>query len=185
MLDWLLGQPQFEGRPFQPHLVISAGFCGALQHGYAVGDVVIATDVVDFAGQRWQTSWPERPLDGLDELPRHGRILSSPRIIATSADKRMLGHRYDAVAVDMETATIARRCAERGVPFGSVRAVSDDVDTTLSAKLLSTLSGGKPPSHLGILLIRHPAFALEIWRLARNTRIAAQRLAAALRAALP
>src|SRR5262249_55544315 len=49
-LDWLLAGPLLENVPYRPRLVLSAGFSGALQEAYQIGDLILATEVVDEAG---------------------------------------------------------------------------------------------------------------------------------------
>jgi hypothetical protein len=81
----------------------------------------------------------------------------------------------------METAHVARWCAEHDVPFASVRAVSDDVHTALSPRLVALLGGGRvSPGRLLANVARQPRLASELWRLARQTRLASARLAVAL-----
>src|SRR6187551_1606882 len=91
---------------FQPKLVIAAGFCGALTPHLVVGDVVTSP-----------------------------RIVTVNELVATPEAKRRLADRTGAEAVDMESAEVAAVCAEHGVPFLAVRAVSDDVETALSPEL--------------------------------------------------
>ena len=67
-----------------------------------------------------------------------------PRLVATAEEKAALGMKYGAMAVDMEAATVARFCQRHGVPFGSVRAISDDMRTTLSPQLATLLQAGRP-----------------------------------------
>jgi hypothetical protein len=168
VLQWL---------PRRPSLVVSAGFSGALNELYRVGDVVLATDVCDLEGRRWPTTWPAGP----SSLPR-GRLLTVPRLISEPGEKRVLGRRYEADAADMETAAVARWCSERGVPFGCVRAISDDVATALSPRLVSLLAVGRvAPWRVGAALVRSPRLVGELWRLARDTRLAAKRLREAMR----
>ena len=57
-LDWVLAKPLFEGVPYEPKLVLFAGFAGSLNESLGVGDLVLATDVVDLEGNRWPTTWP-------------------------------------------------------------------------------------------------------------------------------
>ena len=92
-----------------------------------------------------------------------------------------MGERHDALAADMETAAVARLCHKQGVPFGCLRAISDDWDTPLSPRLVGLLKGGRvAPLRLAGALARQPSLAGELWRLARQTRTAARRLALAL-----
>jgi hypothetical protein len=85
----------------------------------------------------------------------------------------------------MESAIVAARCAELNVPFGAVRTISDPIEMELSAELVS-LFGDEVPStaRLTAALATKPTLAKEMWRLARNTRLASRRLESALRALL-
>jgi hypothetical protein len=81
----------------------------------------------------------------------------------------------------MESAVVARRCAAAGLPFGCLRVISDDVQTSLSPKLLGLLAGGRVSvRRLLAALLGSPGMVAELWRLARDTRFAAGRLAVAL-----
>jgi adenosylhomocysteine nucleosidase len=133
-----------------PKLVIAAGFCGALVPTLRVGDVV---------------STP--------------RIVTVDHLVTDLAEKRRLGESHD--AVDMESSAIAEVCAARGVAFRAVRAVSDTVDTALSPELVRLLSGGNVSVWKACgALVRKPALLSEFLRLARDTRLAARKLAEAL-----
>ena len=99
--------------------------------------------------------------------------------------KRSLGERFGAAAVDMESAALARLCHQRGVPFGCLRTISDDLDTPLSPHLGRLLRRGRvSPWRLALALARHPLMAGELWRLAGATRHAARQLSTALGALL-
>jgi uridine phosphorylase len=162
--------------------VISAGFAGALQEGFGVGDIILTTEIVDVRGNHWSTSWPP-DLPATDEsYLRRGRLLTTPNVIGTTAGKRRLGQVHNAVAVDMESAIVAAWCAERAIPFGAVRTISDPIEMELSSELIS-LFGDKMPTAGQVIggFRRKPSLAKELWRLARNTRVASKRLAVALR----
>jgi hypothetical protein len=181
-LNWALGRPVLTNVPYQPKLVLSAGFSGALVTDLKVGDVVLATDVCGDSGKRWPATWP-MSLPGGEWRPalHRGSVFSSSQLIGHPNEKLTLAQRYDAIAVDMETAAIARACQAHDVPFGCVRAISDEVSTTLSPKLLPLLSGRRVSS-LGVtgLLLRSPGMVRELWRLQRDTRYAARQLVLAL-----
>ena len=137
---------------WQPRLVIAAGFCGALVPHLRVGDIV-----------------------------RSPRILTVDHLVADPVEKRRLADRHNADAVDMESAAVAAVCAEKGVPFLAVRAVSDDVDTALSPELVKLLSGGNVSLWRAMrALLGRPSLLGEFRRLARDTKIAANNLADAL-----
>ena len=181
-LDWLLGRPLLGNVPYRPKVVLSAGFCGGLQDGLRTGDVVLATEVVDDAGGRWPATWPgELPAGRWDPPLVRGRLLTAAHLAGEPEVKRALGRLYDAAAVDMETAALARRCAAAEVPFGSVRVVLDEVDTPLSPRLVSVLSGGRvSPWRLAAAVARSPRLVGELWRLGRRARPAAETLGRAV-----
>ena len=134
---------------FQPKLVIAAGFCGALAPHLVVGDIVTSP-----------------------------RIVTVNSLVATPEAKRRLADQTGAEAVDMESAEVAAVCAEYGVPCLAIRAVSDTVDTALSPGLVRLLSGGNVSVWKAIrALVRRPAMLGEFRRLARDTKLAANKLA--------
>jgi adenosylhomocysteine nucleosidase len=184
-MNWLLAGPLFGNVPLRPKLVLSAGFSGALRPGQRVGDLLLATEVADQDGNVWPATWPgELPAAEWKKLER-GRLLTVPALIAEPAMKRSLGERFGAAAVDLESAALARLCHQRGVPFGCLRAISDDLDTPLSPHLGRLLRRGRvSPWRLALALARHPLMAGELWRLAGATRIAARQLNTALGALL-
>jgi adenosylhomocysteine nucleosidase len=176
-IRWVLGELQLMGLPYRPPFLLLAGFSGALQAGQAVGDLILATEVIDEHLESRAATWPI----GSGPAIRRGRVLTTEGLIADPARKFTLGEQYQALAVDMESAVAARLCHQSGVPFGCLRAISDDVDTPLSPRLVDLLQGGRPSAFAVLAaLARRPAIALELWALARNTRLAAHRLAAGI-----
>lgn len=181
-VQWLLEAPKLDNLPYRPKLILSAGFAGALQDGFAVGDVILATEIVDAGGQSWPATWPQQPLSGAWQPPIHrGRLLTTSKLVATPEEKRALGKQHDAVGVDMESAALAKECHRAGIPFGSLRAISDDVHTGLSPQLVQMLSGDRvSPWRIFTTLLRSPGMVPELLRLAKKTRFAGERLGVAL-----
>jgi nucleoside phosphorylase len=161
----------------RPRFVLSVGFSGALQDTYRVGDIILATEVVDTAGNRWPTTWAGQAHPAL----HRGRLLTVSQLVSDPEEKRALGRRHDAAVVDMEAAAVARWCLDNAVSFGAVRAVSDDLNTALSPRLVAPLAGSRVSAlRLTAALLRSPPLVGELWRLARHTGRAARRLAAAI-----
>ena len=181
-LDWLVKEPKLEDVPYRPRLVISAGYSGSLQEHLKIGDVILANEVVDLDGGRCPITWPEELPAGEWRPPLiRARILTAERLIGDPNEKRSLGNRLDAVAVDMESAVIARACSRAGVPFGCVRVISDEVQTPVSRELISLLSSDRvSPLHAVTAILGSPRLALEMGRLARATRLASLQLGKAL-----
>lgn len=182
VLDWLLGEPKLDGAIYRPKLLLFAGYAGALAPDLAVGDLVLADAIADEAGRIWPTTWPGPLPAGTWQPPlRRGTILAADRLIATVDDKQQLHQRHGALAVDMESAAFARRCTAKGVPFGVLRAVSDDACTPLSPALASLLAGGTvSPWRLVCAIAKQPTLIAELLRLGRHTKHASRQLGVAL-----
>jgi adenosylhomocysteine nucleosidase len=178
-LEWALSKPVFGNLPYEPKVVLSAGFAGALDDQLQIGDLILATEVIDTDGHTWPVPWPESLPEGNWQPPlRRSRLLTASQFISEPGEKRRLGQLHQALTVDMESATVASICSQKQVPFGCLRAISDAVDAPVSREVMTLLEGANISwLHLGILLARSPSKAGELWRLAKATRIAARQLA--------
>jgi len=171
-VDWLLSEPVHDGRPHQPSLLLFAGFAGALDSSLRVGDPLLADEVIDMHGNRWRS-----PFAGVPGV-RSGRLLTADRFIGEPSEKLALGKKHGALAVDMESAAFARRCHERGVPWACLRVVSDDVSVPFTTEVADLVEDGKVRlGRVVRLLLRKPWLLPKLLRLARQTRLAARRLA--------
>ena len=158
-----------------PGLVIAAGFCGALQTGLAVGDVICPAEVADAAGRTWKC----HPL-GLG-ISASGRLLTENRLVATCRDKLELGVRHQALAVDMESATIAEVCAPARDPVpGAACGVGRRGDGVVGASRPFAYRWSRVGVAHPAASMRRPSLLGEFRRLARDTRIASRNLASAL-----
>jgi adenosylhomocysteine nucleosidase len=176
-VHWLTETHLPEQELLQPDCVLCAGFAGALLEGWHVGDVLFAEEVTDPQG------WSRRCDSLIEEMEflGKGRLLTTPLLVGDPLEKAALGCRHGAVAVDMESAAVARFCAAHAIPFGSIRAISDDVSSSLSPEFIEILSGGGVSIlRLCRSLLRSPGLVIELWRLARDTRRASLALAEAL-----
>jgi len=149
---------------YGPELLISAGFAGALDQKFAVGDLFAAKFVVDAAtGRRFVTHATEGEERGLEVT-----LVSAPAM-ASAEDKTELRSRFGAQAVDMEAAAVAEVADSYGVPFVAIKAVSDESSFPLPRLQDFITDEGK------FLTARFAAHALwrpqswvTIWRLRRN-----------------
>ncbi len=153
-----------------PEALISAGFCGALAEDLRVGDLVAADVVVDErTGDRFT---PDPRL--LAAAPgRRGAMVSAERIVRTPADR----DRLDGLAVDMESAALARAAGEAGIPFLALRAVTDerrhrlpDFDKVMDA------AGRLTPGAGFVHFVLHPRELPALVRLGPAARRAGQTL---------
>lgn len=98
--------------------LVAAGFCGALDPALRVGDLIAAETVSDEAGGERFRAHPRL----LAAAPgRRGELVSARRIARTPQDRR----RLTGLAVDLESAALARAARGAGVPFLALRAVTD------------------------------------------------------------
>ena len=176
-LDWLLNRPTLEGGVLEPSILLFAGFAGALQPAVHVGDVLLAREVLDTTGRVWPASALVKAVPGAQA----GRLLTASRFIGDPAEKLALGAKHDALAVDMESATFAQRCTERGVPWACLRVISDDVSTAFTTEVAGLVEDGQVAlGRVMWLLLRKPWMLPKLLRLERQTRRAARRLADAV-----
>jgi nucleoside phosphorylase len=155
--------------------VISAGFAGALAPELGVGDVIAATDVIDEYLASMQATWVPAGV-------RSGRILTTTRVIGDTVEKQRLHARYQASAVDMESAFVGEWCAKREIRFGAVRAITDDAATSIAPAVARLVSNERRAIMTALFsMAREPRRSLrELWRLRRNALIAGERLAEVL-----
>jgi adenosylhomocysteine nucleosidase len=102
-----------------PEALISAGFCGALAGDLRVGDLVAADVVVD---ERTGDRFAADPRLLAAAPGRRGAMVSAERVARTPADRA----RLEGLAVDMESAALARAAGDAGIPFLALRAVTDE-----------------------------------------------------------
>ncbi len=110
-------------------LVVSTGFAGGARPGLRVGDLVMATQVIDASsGQHWL---PARGLENSLGNLSWGSFVTTQRPVLAPQAKEKLGVRYGAVAVDMETAAVAQVCTRAQVPWVALRAILDPMEVVL------------------------------------------------------
>ncbi len=128
---------------FHPDLIINSGVAGGADASMKVGSLLVATEAA------YHDVWcgPETKWGHMDGMPerfamdaavvescrdnassdiRFGLICSGDRFISKVEEVEFIKENYpDALACDMESASIAHACHDCGVPFAVVRVVSD------------------------------------------------------------
>ncbi len=153
-----------------PARVLSCGFAGALVPSLAIGAVVFETED---AGLR-ETLTPA----GAQAVKFH----CADRIATTAREKQELRRNTGADAVEMESAAIGDVCRERGLPFATVRVISDlaDEDLPLDFNQLSRPDRSLDYGRLALAVAKSPGKIGALMRLQKNSQLAAERLAAVL-----
>ena len=147
-----------------PDLIVSCGFAGSLGNGLDVGRVVsgetfcraTAEGLDDAAGRYVVAS----SADFVDFRQREGMIQARIVTAAGPVDKRLLGDRLcgGPALLDMETFVFAKLAFGSGIPFVSVRAVSDGLHDDIGFDLadITGANGRILLSGVLSLVVRNP-----------------------------
>jgi nucleoside phosphorylase len=157
----------------KPQLLIASGFCGGTKDELHPGDLVIADDASDLS-KKVRAILPGAVV---------GKIHSTDRIIDPAADRYEIGREHGAIAIDMETETIARLCAERSIPVLALRVISDSpaAPFPMSPNVLFDIE--KQRTNFFVLfsyIARNPPSAIRLARFAKQIARAKWKLAHAL-----
>lgn len=154
--------------------VIGAGFAGGLDPSLPAGALVLAEN---YPGQVAAAQ------AALGDRVRVGPLATAPTVLETAESKAELARQSGAIAVDMETATVAEFFRKRGVPFMALRAISDVADEALPVPtgvwFDDRIQCPRPWALLGFLLL-HPFRVLPFTRFVAAIRHARRMLASGL-----
>lgn len=142
----------------KPRLLIASGFCGGTNDELHPGDLIIAENGSD-------AELTKKTCEILSGAIL-GKLHSADQVIDPAVDRYAIGREQDAIAIDMETETIARICAEHSIPMLALRVISDSPSAPFPA----------PPSVLFDVESQRTKFSTFVAYLARNPN-AAMRLA--------
>ena len=154
---------------YDPQIIYSAGFAGALNSSLKIADVIRPARVVN-AG------------DGSSIILENGSgVLVSFTSVASPAQKAKLRDSFGAIAVDMEAAAVARAAELRGVRFEAIKAISDTSDFELPPTEKFVAAGGSfSEFKFGLFAALRPWLWFRVLQLARNSSRASQALCLAL-----
>ena len=176
----------------RPDLIVSAGFCGGISAGLRVGDVVVATALTIVSG-RVLEDVPVEMAEACRKLVAQragsggrffgGLFVSTATIMQKAQLSALLPSGSPCPVVEMESAAIARVAKANGIPFAGIRSVSDPFDEELGFALDEFCDDRMRIRIPRVLLAiaRKPRIIPQLFRLARNSRIAAGSLSRAMR----
>jgi adenosylhomocysteine nucleosidase len=152
--------------------VIVVGIAGGVGPSVGIGDVVIPEVVIDgTTGRGYQPEPIAAP------APRGTIVTSDDFIIDPARLDRLIAD--GVVAVDMETGSVAAVCAARGVPWSTVRAISDraeDGDTEMPG--LAHSDGTPNGAAIFKYFARHPGRIPYMLKVGKGSMLAAKNAAA-------
>ena len=150
---------------FEPRVLCSAGFAGALNPKLKVGDLILPATVINAS-------------DGSRTALNNGMgVLVSFASVADPAQKKKLRDSFEAEVVDMEAAAVARSAEAHGKQFTVVKAISDDADFEFPAmeRFLST-DGEFSEARFAFFAALRPWLWPRVTRLARDGKRASRAL---------
>ncbi len=151
-----------------PHVstLISFGLAGGLDPALSPGALLVPALILA-DGEDWSADPVLLTLLG---GPTPGALFGDGAILATAARKSALHARTGAVAVDLESAAVARIAARHGLPFAALRAVCDPAGQDLPPAALIALDGRGRIGALRIAasLLAHPGQIPALIALARD-----------------
>lgn len=155
---------------YEPVMIYSAGYAGALNPEWKVGRVF----------------YPERVINAGDgssvSIADGAGVLVSYDHVASPQQKLKLRESYSAQAVDMEAAAVARAAEARGIEFRALKVISDESDFALPPMNLFVDSDGRfREARFALFTMLRPWLWPKVVRLAQNSRQATRVLCEELR----
>lgn len=128
---------------FNIDLVINVGTAGSVDNSLEIGDVVVATELVQYdfdvtpfgrklgeienIGESIKVD--EKLLELFNKINvKKGIIASGDKFIVNSEDKDNIRNTFKALAIEMEGASIAQVCYLDKIPFLVIRSITDKLD---------------------------------------------------------
>ena len=171
--------------------VVSTGYAGGLGAA-GRGELILGTEVLnwtkDHSRARFPTDVAILTIAREAVVPARtawsqGPVVTVENVVWRATEKQALGKASGAIAVDMESASIAQAAATVGVPFLVVRAVFDRVDEDLPMDFNLWFTPWGRVRGMGRLLT-HPSIVRSLLQMKRQVKQSSQALARFFRAFL-
>ncbi len=169
--------------------LLSWGSGGALHPKLSPGNLILPKSVISSQKDVFPTDadWHNRLVARLkNRLEIHSEPLAqSPSVLASPVEKSNFSNRNDAIAVDMESGSVAEMASRANLPFMAIRAIVDTADLAIPASALNAIDeyGRLRPMRLLSSLARKPSDLVPLARLGRSFRAARTTLETVVRLA--
>ncbi len=160
--------------------LLSWGCAAALDERVTPGCLVLPERIIGANGEIYlvSTEWHRRLYQALEckQPVCTGALAESDAIVKTSAEKRALAKRTQAVATDMESAAQARRAKDCGLPFIAIRAIVDTPSSDIPESVLNALDSQGNVNLWNLFTRAVPADWIKIIRLGLQFNLAQRTL---------
>jgi adenosylhomocysteine nucleosidase len=155
----------------RPTAVLTCGFAGGLNPELEAGTVVFFAP----GENPWKAAL-------LEVGARRAKFHCAERVAVTVAEKQRLWQTTGADAVEMESGCICEACREQHIPVVVLRVILDAAadDLPLDFNLLLTKEQRLDPAKMAMALAKAPTRLPALLRLQKQSRLAAEALAASL-----
>lgn len=165
----------------RPRWLVAAGFATALDPGLKRGHVLLASEVVETAGNPIPIEMHLDPESLRNNPALHvGKLLTVECLDALPERRRELREKNTAVACDLESWGAAEVCRQTGTRFLAVRIVTEEVDDTLPKDIDHLFQQKSAAGKLGAVagsVWRRPSAVKDLWRYNEEALKASDRLA--------
>ena len=163
--------------------LVSWGTAGALTENVHTGDLILADSVVTKEGESYlfDTEWNKRVANKLCNTSlkiRNGTIAHADQVLVTTENKSRLQSVTHAVAVDMESISVARCADAANLPCMAVRAIIDEASQVIPEAIIDNTDIFGRPALLPLLisLSRKPDLIPALIHLAKGMKAATKTL---------
>ena len=178
---------------YKPDALVCLGYAGATSPELDVGDVVLLSRVRLLEGDTTKDN-SMTPSDSSmsdsellasarqvlesNAVPSHeGEGVTVSKIVGDPTIKSRLGQEFGVKAVDLESYWVASEARSKGIPFLSIRAITDPVDLRVPDAVTLVDERGKAfISRILVYLLKRPFDIYALLRLSRNARRATKNL---------
>lgn len=158
--------------------LLSWGSAGALHPKLSPGNLILPKSVIASHKDVFPTdaAWHNRLVTRLtNRFEIYSEpLVQSPIVLASPMDKLDFFKKHDAIAVDMESGSVAEMASRANLPFMVIRAIADTSDMSIPASALNAIDeyGRLRPMRLLSSLARKPFDLVLLTRLSRSFRAA-------------
>lgn len=129
--------------------ILFSGVAGSLNRNVNVGDVVIGDSLLEYLFDATEFGYEIGRIPRMDtsifrsdillnkiknilknDNIYYGKILSGDKFVSNLSEKEKLGEKFNALAVDMESASVAHCAHVLGIEFAIIRSISDSLNSS-------------------------------------------------------